>query len=68
MNALVTEILEDVLEDEPGDARARVRARARARGSLVERPAPGVVPDRQAVLDSMRGLGPVVAALFDEGR
>lgn len=68
-NAVVTEILEHSVADESGDARAALRARARRLGVLASRPAVGPsAADRQRAIASMRGIGPVLDGLLNDGR
>ncbi len=68
-NAIATELLEQGVLDESGDARATLRSRARRLGVLAG-PAVAVVPaaDRQTVLESVRGIGPILDELLVEGR
>lgn len=69
-NAVATEILEGGVADETGDARAALRARARRLGVLASVPVstPPASGDRERILATMRGLGPVLDDLLADGR
>jgi plasmid stability protein len=68
-NAIVTELLEAGVGDESGDARADLRARARRLGVLVTVPAQAVDnATRQAAVDAMHGIGPVIDEILADGR
>lgn len=71
VNALATELLDHLIEEDPASVRRRLRARAHQLGVLGEqRPARRVLsPDeRAAAIDSARGLGKVVDAILEDGR
>lgn len=69
MNAVAGAILDSSLDADMGDPRERLRARASALGMLREVDAPPVSEaDRERIIASTRGLGPVVDRLIDEER
>jgi len=60
-----------VSEEDPSSVRRNLRANARRLGVLAESHVPRRVlsqVERQAALDSARGLGQVVGAIFEDGR
>jgi plasmid stability protein len=69
MNALATEILDAATDIDGGDRRARLAARAASlgvlRGTLA---APVSARERRRVLDSTRGIGPVLDELLAADR
>jgi hypothetical protein len=72
VNAVANELLDLNVDVDLGDATARVRARAAALGWLhpgTRRGGPRQSPEeRQRAIDSMRGIGPVIDEILDEGR
>jgi plasmid stability protein len=73
VNAVATEILDAAADADQPDRRAHVRARAAALGILAVPLATVAAPDtevnrRRELLDSMRGLGPVLDSLLHEER
>jgi plasmid stability protein len=70
VNSLATEILDTAIAGEAMDRRARLRARAAALNMLVvtEPVEQQSAAQREAALESTRGLGPVVDAIIDEDR
>ncbi|MGH8909283.1 MAG: FitA-like ribbon-helix-helix domain-containing protein [Egibacteraceae bacterium] len=69
VNALATEILDSAVDADQGDRRARLRAKAAAAGMLRAVQAPPVdARARQRVLESMRGIGPIVDRLLAQER
>jgi len=70
VNAVATEILDAAADADEGDRRARVRARAAALGILrAATPARPVSPaDRESIIATMKGLGPIADRLMAEER
>ena len=69
MNAVATEILDAVPEDERADRRARLRAAAAAAGMLRATPRSRVsAAQRSRILGSTRGLGQQVDRLLADER
>jgi plasmid stability protein len=70
VNALATQILDAHVDDSAAAGRDRLRARARQLGILVELPssAPVTPERRQAAIDAMRGVGPIIDQLLADGR
>jgi hypothetical protein len=71
VNALATELLDHVIEEDPASVRRRLRAKAHQLGVLAEPHTPRRVlsaADRQAALDSARGLGQIVDGILEDGR
>jgi hypothetical protein len=72
VNSLATELIEmTVGAGGPSDRRARLRAKAAALGILRPAPRPEkrlTAAERQAAIDSTRGLGPMADRLIDEDR
>jgi plasmid stability protein len=66
LNALVVEMLEQVLAEE--QSRMGVRERARRSGRLVCPPTPDHVPSRQAVEDATRGAGTMASEALAAAR
>ncbi|TDO44055.1 HicB-like protein involved in pilus formation [Kribbella sp. VKM Ac-2527] len=71
VNALATELLDHLIEEDPASVRRRLRAKAHQLGVLAEPHAPRRKlsrVERQTALDSARGLGEVVDAILEDGR
>ena len=69
VNAVATELLDLGANADIGDRRSRVRAAAAAAGLLAGGRAPAVSPARRKqIIESARGLGPIVDALIDAER
>jgi len=69
MNAVAGEVLEACTDADLGDRRDRLRARATALGMLSAVEAPRVSEtERERIVASTRGLGPIVDRLIDEDR
>jgi len=70
VNAVATEILDAAADADEGDRRARLRARAAALGIL--RAASPVRPvsaaERERILATMKGIGPIADRLIAEER
>lgn len=68
-NAIATELLDREVADESTDRRAALRGKARRLGVLASTAAPSVTAGtRRAAADTMRGIGPVLDRLLDDGR
>ncbi|GAA3124600.1 hypothetical protein GCM10010466_14330 [Planomonospora alba] len=70
INATAREILARGVSDETLDARAELRARARRLGVLAEplQAPPVTDAERERALSSAKGIGPILDALWAEGR
>ena len=69
MNAVAGAILDAATDADVGDPRERLRARAAALGMLSEVGAPEVSEaERERVIASTRGVGPILDRLIDEDR
>ncbi|MBO0689410.1 MAG: toxin-antitoxin system HicB family antitoxin [Candidatus Dormibacteraeota bacterium] len=69
VNAVTAEILDAAVDADEGDRRARLRARAAARGTLRATTAtPVSAAERRRIIESTRGLGPVLDRLLAEDR
>lgn len=69
VNALATELLDLGAEADLGDRRTRLRARAASAGMLRSVAAPALSQaERSAIVESTRGLGPMVDALLARER
>ncbi|MFC9694841.1 toxin-antitoxin system HicB family antitoxin [Kribbella sp. NPDC056951] len=71
VNALATELLDHVIEEDSASVRRRLRAKAHQLGVLAEPHAPRRTLSpaaRRAALDSARGLGQVVDEILEDGR
>lgn len=69
MNAVAGAILDSSTDTDMGDPRERLRARAAALGILSEVHAPPVSEtERERIIASTRGLGPILDRLIDEDR
>ncbi|MFI5729620.1 toxin-antitoxin system HicB family antitoxin [Kribbella sp. NPDC051587] len=71
VNALATELLDHVIEEDAASLRRRLRAKAHQLGVLAEPHAPRRLlspAERRAALDSARGLGQVVDEIMEDGR
>jgi plasmid stability protein len=69
VNAVATELLDLAADADLGDRRARLRAKAAAAGLLREFDAPKVSAERRReILESTRGLGPIIDAFIAEER
>lgn len=69
VNSVANEILDAAVDADRGDPRSRLRAKALAAGVLREVPAQRVDAGRRSeVLDTMRGIGPLLDELLDEER
>lgn len=69
MNALAGAILDSCTDADMGNPRQRVRARAAALGMLSEVEAPPVSEaERERIVASTRGLGPILDRLVAEDR
>lgn len=71
VNALATELLDHSIEEDPASVRRRVRAKAHQLGVLAEprRPRRALSAlERQAALESARGLGPMLDEILEDGR
>jgi plasmid stability protein len=71
VNALATELLDHSIEEDSASVRRRVRAKAHQLGVLADahRPRRVLSPaERQAALDSARGLGQVLDEILEDGR
>jgi len=69
VNAVATELLDLAADADLGDRRARLRARAAAAGLVRSAPAPLVSADRRReIIESTRGLGPLIDSLIAEER
>jgi hypothetical protein len=66
VNAYVTELLEEAAR--PSTPQERLRERLRAAGMLVELEIDGPVPDRDEVIESLRGASDVFLAALEAGR
>lgn len=58
VNTLVTAAIERALAT-PEDRRRAMRRRLQSLGLLADAPAPPVAPDREAVIESLRGCGKI---------
>jgi len=69
MNAVAGAILDSSTDADMGDPRARLRARAAALGMLSGVDAPPVSDaERERIVASTRGIGPILDRLIDEDR
>lgn len=69
VNALANEILDGAVDVDQGDRRARLRAKAAGAGALRDVPAQRVESERRRqVVESMRGIGPVLDDLLAQDR
>lgn len=69
MNMIATELSEQGVADESSDARATLRGRARRLGVLATAATVAVsATDREAAVNSARGIGPVLDELLADGR
>lgn len=69
MNAVAGAILDSSTDADMGDRRERLRARAGALGMLSEVDAPPMSKaERERIIASTRGVGPVLDRLIDEDR
>jgi plasmid stability protein len=71
VNALATELLDHVVEEDTASVRRRLRAKAHQLGVLAEPHTPRRTlssVERQAALDSARGLGQVIDEILEDGR
>jgi plasmid stability protein len=69
MNAVAGAILDSCTDADMGSPRERLRARAAALGMLSKLDAPAVSEaERERIVASTRGLGPIVDRLLDEDR
>jgi plasmid stability protein len=69
MNAVAGAILDSSTDADMGDRRERLRARAAALGMLSEVDAPPMSKaERERIIASTRGIGPVLDRLIDEDR
>lgn len=69
MNALANQILNDVIPVAHSEKRIRLREKARRLGVLVDRPYVSITPERRSTaIASTEGTGPVLDALFEDGR
>ncbi|HEX4747350.1 MAG TPA: toxin-antitoxin system HicB family antitoxin [Gaiellaceae bacterium] len=66
VNTYVTELLEDAAR--PLTPKEQLRERLRAAGMLVELEIEGPVPDRDEVIESLRGASDVVLDALEAGR
>jgi plasmid stability protein len=71
INAVATELIELMINADPGDRRARLRAKAAALGIWrpVAAPEKRLTPEeREKAIESTRGIGPIVDAYLEESR
>jgi len=71
VNALATELLDHLIEEDPASVRRRLRAKAHQLGVLAEPHTPRRVltdAERASALESARGLGPVLDSILEDGR
>jgi plasmid stability protein len=69
MNAVAGAILDSSTDTDMGDPRERLRARAAALGMLSDVDAPPVSEtERERIIASTQGLGPILDRLIDEDR
>ena len=69
VNAVATEILDAAADADEGDRRARLRARAAALGILRASPArPVSSAERESIIATMKGIGPIADRLIAEQR
>ncbi len=66
VNAYVTAVLREAVGSD--DAKARLRERLREEGRLVIPPVTGPPPDRDDVIEQLRGASDVVLESVDSGR
>jgi plasmid stability protein len=71
VNALATELLDHLIEEDPASVRRRLRAKAHQLGVLAKPHAPRrhlSDAERARALASARGLGQVLDSILDDGR
>jgi plasmid stability protein len=72
VNALATEVLAVAASVDPESRRDRLRLRTATLGLASDddpyRPSTSTETDRQKAIDAMRGVGPIIDAIVDEGR
>jgi plasmid stability protein len=69
VNAVANEILDAAVDADEGDRRARLRARAASIGIARSETAPTATsPRRRKIVESTRGIGPVLDRLLAEDR